>query len=483
MFMSSPSLSSIQHTKVEYNNHMNKVSSDETGNTNAVESDHKGETSKTDSVVDTIPNTAVEFEENSISQPHPSEMGYTGHVAAEQQSDEVFDNRCQAHSVWQPVDVSSSWDTSLGDTNQPLLYPDGYPLGHYSMYYDPNMQGYYQNEYYDQGYYQNEYYSQGYWQGMWAPWPQQIYQQTDVSSQASSSTELLGRQNRDSSQSNVSQSPRPSPSPSTRYFHQQRPQPPPEDITPNLKIVEEPGNDLSDTEKEEYQVFKEIFNNGESLETLSLEQKDVFEHVIYHYPRYAGIPEYVEYILGDYDGHNELRPRQKPSQIPTPADDLVQRAQQVKDKAKEFAAYYQSCEWDRTNGWDVYERVTLLDVESLKIGQPEPSPQLEIPQPTMYVVLFLQLPKEKIPAKSDDGSPVPCCEISGDLLETIVGKANCKTRCTQPTFVKHKWKGEFPLCGYKKDPHDRTRRVAKVFRGRQDVGAVYETIVRYVQRK
>lgn len=452
---------------------MNKVSLDETGDTNAVESDHNGETSETDLAVDTIPNTAVDVEENSISQPRPSEMGYTGHAAAEQQSYEGFDNRCQAHSVWQPVDVSSSWDLSPCDTNLPLPYSGRYHLGHYSMYYGPNMQGYYQNEYYNQGY----------WQGMWAPWPPQIYQQNDVSSQASSSTEVLGRQNRDSSQSNVSQSQRPSPSPSTRYFHEQRPHPPPEDINPKLKIVEEPGNDLSDTEKEEYQVFKEIFNNGKSLETLSLEQKDVFEHVIYHYARYAGIPEYVEYILGDYDGHNELRPRQKPSQIPTPTDDLEQRAQQVKDKAKEFAAYYQSCEWDRTNGWDVYERVTLLDIESLKIGQPEPSPQLEIPQPTMYVVLFLQLPKEKIPAKSDGGSPVPCCEISGDLLETVVGKANCKTRCTQPTFIKHKWKGEFPLCGYKRDPLDRDRKVPKVFRGRQDVGAVYETIVRYVQRK
>ena len=456
---------------------METTACDDAGDTNVVDSQHEEESlSGTHLVVPTIPHASFNGEDDSNLEACVSralsETGDAGYMPDEAPSCQESQNGCQYPLIWEfvPQPVESGEDAGKsGMTNQQVQYQDGYPTGYFSPYYHPNMQGYIQNGYFNQGYLPGTWISQ---------WCQPTYQQTDDSFHSSSSTVVMsGSQSRGLHQRSPSPRPR-------RYFqHHQGAQYVVQHTASILKIVDEPGKALSASEREEYQLFKEIFKGTESLENYSLEQKQTFEHVVSDYARYAGIPEYVDYVLGEYDG-NEIRPRQKPNHIDILSDDLEEKAQQVKDKAKAFAAYYQSCEWDRTDGWDVYERVTLLDIESLKIGQPEQSSQSESPQPsapTMYVVLFLQLPKEKI-GKSEDGSPVPCCETKGDLLETIVGKGNCKTRCTRATFIKHKWVGEFSLCGYKKDPVTE-RTVPKVFRGRQDVGAVYETIFRYEQRK
>ena len=485
--MSSPSRNSIRDTEEGNNNQMDNTAFDESGDTNMVQSSQKEENASSSSlVVEKIPNESFTFNESTnsstSSQPLVSETEDTGYVPVEGPFYEGIDNRCQYAPPWyvpQPLTASgerSETSSSANDPSQQYRYQAGYPSGVCSPYYDPNMQGYIQNPYlFDYP---------GYLQTMWPHWQQQNYQRSDSSSQASSSTEVPSFHHGVGTTSPQSEGFRPQyfARPRRRYPPQQYMQSQLQEKAPKVKIADEPASDLSDSEKEDYQLFKEIFNKGESLETLSLEQKEVFERVVHEYVRYAGIPENVDYRLGEYDG-KELLPRQKPSPVVTLADDLELRKQQVRDKAKEFAAYYQSCEWDRTNGWDIHERVTLLDIESLKIGQPEDLVS-DIPQscvPTMYVVLIHQLPKEKIP-KLVDGAPVPCCETYGDLLETIVGKGNCKTRCTLPTLINHKWYGEFSLCGYKKD-HATGRTVPKVFRGRQDVGAVYETIYSNERKK
>jgi len=477
--MSSPSRNSIRDTEEGNNNQMDNTPFDENGDTNMVESSQKEANASNASLV--VDNESCTFEESAnssmSSQPLVSETEDSAYVPVEGPFYEGIDNRCQYALPWyvpQPFTASGEQSETLSQTSDPSQQyrcQTGYPSGLCSSYYDPNMHGYIQNPYL------LDY--EGYLQTMSPHWQQQNYQRSESSSQVSSSTEVPSFHHGVGTTSRQSEGFRPQyfARPSRRYPTQQHMQSQLQEKAPKVKIADKPAGNLSDSEKEDYQLFKEIFNKEESLETLSLEQKEVFERVVHEYVRYAGIPENVEYKLGEYDG-KELLPRQKPSPVGTLSDDLELRKQQVKEKAKEFTAYYQSCEWDRTNGWDIHERVTLLDIDSLKIGQPEESVS-DIPHscvPTMYVVLIHQLPKEKI-SKLVDGAPVPCCETYGDLLETIVGKGNCKTRCTLPTLIPHKWDGEFSLCGYKKD-HATGRTVPKVFRGRQDVGAVYETIYR-----
>ena len=76
--------------------------------------------------------------------------------------------------------------------------------------------------------------------------------------------------------------------------------------------------------------------------------------------------------------------------------------------------------------------------------------------------------------KENEDSPTPCFETKGDILEVIRGEKRCRTQAMQPPVVSHKWRGEHPMCGFKKDSSGRS--TPMIVRGRQDVSKMFQTI-------
>jgi hypothetical protein len=178
----------------------------------------------------------------------------------------------------------------------------------------------------------------------------------------------------------------------------------------------------------------------------------------------------VNYVLGPYDG-KRVYPRQKPSHARLWLS--LPSISQVREAAAAFTAYYQSTEWDRTEGWSVYERVILVDEDARSVPVENPPVPRQGPIETAYVVLMHQLPKP-IAQRRDGKSPISCFETKGDILQVVLGKNPCTWYNTHPPPVKHKWRGEICLCGYKID--SRGKRVPKVVRGSHDVNLIYQTV-------
>ena len=267
---------------------------------------------------------------------------------------------------------------------------------------------------------------------------------------------------------------------------------------PSVDIVDVPSNSLTEERRRDYEVFKEYYARllgGQiSSDVVTEERQQRFERVVCDYATYAGIPSYVNYILGEYDG-DFLHPRRLPThrvlELSNPK--TIMHIRQI---AAEFTAYHQSMEWDRTNGWSDLERVSLIDVEARTIAQPRPINSIQQqgggPITTIYVVLMHDVPNMQVSkeidetlipcldSKETDATPIPCLESMGDILEVVCGEKRCRVQTTNPPFIPHKLKGEIPLCGFKKVGKGRTRTM--VIRGRQDVCKMYETIHRRSQQ-
>ena len=241
-----------------------------------------------------------------------------------------------------------------------------------------------------------------------------------------------------------------------------------------VKVMENPSATLTEQEKADYKIFKEQWacqKGQQSARRFSPEQKEVFDRVLMDYSRYVGIPSFVNYILGEYDG-NSLLPRRVPIH-PILATGTVGTISQIRQTAAEFISYYESEEWDGTDGWSPKERISLLDVEALTVAQPKPSePTSQGPITLIYVVLMHHLAQSEI--KENEDSPTPCFETKGDILEIIRGEKQCKAQAMQPPVVSHKWRGEHPMCGFKKDNFGRS--TPMIVRGRQDVSKMFQSI-------
>ena len=236
----------------------------------------------------------------------------------------------------------------------------------------------------------------------------------------------------------------------------------PREERPRPKIVDKPVNSLTPEEKSDYKLFKQMYEQRATKETTTEEEWTTYRRVYDDYARYAGIPEVVGYTL-DYKtvDRNDL--------------DSITR-------------YYQSYEWDKTQGWSSRERVSLLDHDALDIGtkskgkQPaqndEGSPtrrsrssKRRDEEHKIYVVLMHCVPDAATTLANRTGDePVACFQTMGDVLYTINGKDNCKQQLHDPPKVTHKLKGKIALCGYKGGGNK------MIVRGRQDVGRIYSTI-------
>ena len=244
---------------------------------------------------------------------------------------------------------------------------------------------------------------------------------------------------------------------SPRYFQtcpRERPQ-----------IVETPISELTEEEQQNYQTFKTVYNSLFDLEQVPVDMWNTYKRVYQDYARYAGIPEYVRYTLDhEFPYYGTL---------------------------EDVTAYYQSAEWDRTNGWDPNERVSLLDRNALEIAQSRsqhsspvastnkrqsspsrrsstPTPDSTGPIDTVYVVLMHYIPDCAERLKNRDGNePVACTETFGDVLYVIIGEETCKRESYVPPDVTHTLRGEMALCGFKKNGKP------MIVRGRQDVGRIY----------
>jgi len=240
-----------------------------------------------------------------------------------------------------------------------------------------------------------------------------------------------------------------------------------------LNIINTPSNTLTKKQKSEYDIFKQecirqIGNQASS--PITEEIQEVFKRVLNHFAIYAGIPSYVNYILGEFDGQT-LHPREFPSQPESP---LTNTIEQIRETAEKVKAYYESMEWDRTSGWSPLERISLIDADALTIAQPKPSkPISKVSIDTIYVVLMHDIPDMQV--KETEGLPIPCLETMGDILEVITDEKKCRIQATQTPVITHKWRGEIPLCGLKTE-NGRSR--AMIIRGRQDVCQIYRTIHR-----
>ena len=169
-----------------------------------------------------------------------------------------------------------------------------------------------------------------------------------------------------------------------------------------------------------------------------------YQRVYQDYARYAGIPNEVRYTL-DYH-------------LPD------------KDDTEAWTRYYQSYEWDRTEGWDSKERVSLLDRQALSIASDNRTSQSEDDDDTSYVVLMRCVPDSAIRlANRANDEPVACFEQRGDVLHAIRGKER-RLAMFVPSKITRRFQGELALCGYKSDGRP------MVIRGRQDVGRIYATI-------
>ena len=92
--------------------------------------------------------------------------------------------------------------------------------------------------------------------------------------------------------------------------------------------------------QQNYQTFKTVYNSLFDLEQVPVDMWNTYKRVYQDYARYAGIPEYVRYTLDhEFPYYGTL---------------------------EDVTAYYQSAEWDRTNGWDPNERVSLPGPKRLK---------------------------------------------------------------------------------------------------------------------
>jgi hypothetical protein len=252
-----------------------------------------------------------------------------------------------------------------------------------------------------------------------------------------------------------------------------------------LKIVNTPATHLTDEQKAEYEIFKEeVAHQLNQRHTdkwiISQERREAFARVASEYSMYAGIPSYVDYTLGEFEEQDKscFCPRQLPTR-PACEEDTISTVARARLVAADVIAYYQSTEWDRTNGWSPRERISLLDAGALTIAQPamsELAPKLPIT--TMYVLLMHHLENSQS-FTQDERPSIPCFETKGDILYVITGKKACKAQSTRAPLVMHKWRGEFSMCGFKKDDHGRL--VAMNVRGQQDVGKMYQAIRRKLQ--
>ena len=242
----------------------------------------------------------------------------------------------------------------------------------------------------------------------------------------------------------------------------------------HVKVRETASPTLTEQEKADYKIFKEEWacqNGQQSAQPRTPERKEAFERVVKDYSRYVGIPSAVNYILGEYDG-NCLLPRRLPTH-PVLETSVVGSISQIRRTAAEFTSYYQSEEWDRTDGWSPKERISLLDVDALTIAQPKQSETTSQGSINLiYVVLMHHLAQSEI--KENEDSPTPCFETKGDILEIIRGEKRCRAQAMQPPVVSHKWRGEHPMCGFKKDNFGRS--MPMIVRGRQDVSKMFQTI-------
>ena len=260
----------------------------------------------------------------------------------------------------------------------------------------------------------------------------------------------------------------------TRRQLRRRPvQRPPRQSLP-VKVMETASTTLTEQEKADYKIFKEQWacqNGQQCSRPVSPDRKEAFDRVVKDYSRYVGIPSFVNYILGQYDGKS-LLPRRLPTH-PILEPGVVGTIAQIRQTAAEFISYYHSEEWDSTDGWSPKERISLLDVDALTIAQPKPSETTSQGSISLiYVVLMHHLAQSEI--KEIEGSPTPCFETKGDILEVIKGEKRCRAQVMQPPVVSHKWRGEHPMCGFKKDSFGRS--TPMIVRGRQDVGKMFQTI-------
>lgn len=243
----------------------------------------------------------------------------------------------------------------------------------------------------------------------------------------------------------------------------------------SLRIADSPVATLDAEQKARYAVFKDVLArqsaNGQKTPP-SDEEKDVCLRVLQSYSAYTGIPEYVQYNLGYYDG-TRFCPREKPvHRIRMLFEEDIKA--KVRHEAEEFTEYYHSVEWDRTGGWSKDERVTLLDQEALTIAQPTSSETNDgAPITTVYVVLMHQIPS-MIPQTKFGDPPIPCLQTKGDLISIIRGEKACKAQFALPPLIPRKWRGDIFMCGFKTDGQG--KRVPMIIRGRQDVGKMYQTI-------
>jgi hypothetical protein len=213
---------------------------------------------------------------------------------------------------------------------------------------------------------------------------------------------------------------------------------------PRPEIVDEPLSSLSQIEKSEYRLFKDMYRTGFTEDTATSNALEIYQRVYDNYARYAGIPDHVRYTL-DHD-------------IPEKSD------------YDGFTRYHQSYEWDCTSGWSPNERISIIDEKALSIASDHRHGSTTKGGPK-YIVLMHCIPGSAARLRNrSDNMPVPCFETMGDILYSLGDDEEGGLDSLSPPKVMHTLRGEFALCGYKRDGSE------MLVRGRQDVGRIYDTI-------
>jgi hypothetical protein len=206
----------------------------------------------------------------------------------------------------------------------------------------------------------------------------------------------------------------------------------------------------------------------------------------YPYTTQPATPQYGTYYPSTFSATPDNRgraPSNPGSTDPDPPLD-IHDWEMLRSHAEKKALECEHDEWWRTKGWSRHERITLLDENARIKFVPKDLPA-DIPKPkwvdkvtTIFVVLLHHIPKNQRPLPKDDG-PVPCFETMGDLVRIVSGKEACDTASLSAPEIKKKWQGRIAMCGYGKD--GKGRGIARVIRGEQDVGMMYDTIVNVVE--
>lgn len=177
----------------------------------------------------------------------------------------------------------------------------------------------------------------------------------------------------------------------------------------------------------------------------------------------------------------ETAPDPAPSNPGSTVDRPIPPPEQIRHDAEEAARKYEESERSGTDSWSPHERITMLDETARTKFLPNSSPRYKrrprrVEISTIFIVLLHHIPPEERVPRKDDG-PVPCFQTMGDLVDIISGVDECGKPQGAPKIEK-RLEGRIAMCGYGRDSQG--RRVAKVIRGEQDVGLMYDTLVNYV---